>query len=87
MTAAQRISLTEAVGCKASREDLRHPGDFCFATLDGRRTVTIMCPLCGTPAVAERHTIVQDEPLTLSPAMTCPSGCRYEVRDGKVAAA
>ena len=45
------------------------------------------CPVCldvWTMDTRDIHTIVQREPLTVSPSWGCPGGCHYWIRDGKV---
>ncbi len=75
------------VACKAGRDDVKLPGDFAFMKLDDKRVVMLCCPACGKPCLADGHTIVQDEPLSLVPAVECPSGCRYRIHQGEVLSA
>lgn len=75
---------SQVVACKASREDVKLPGDFAFMRLDDKRVVMLACPCCGKPCLADGHTIVRDEPLTLVPVVECPSGCRYRIHEGRV---
>jgi hypothetical protein len=84
---SRRLKLTESVGCKVSREQCVRAGDFCFAELDKKRVVIIVCPFCEKQSIADGHEIVREHPLTLSPVLECPTGCRYRICDGKVVAA
>ncbi|MCU1311831.1 MAG: hypothetical protein JWO20_2956 [Candidatus Angelobacter sp.] len=78
------LPLSLVVACKADRESLKQPGDYVFTRLDDKRTVILLCPICGKTCMADGHTIVTDSPLTLSPTLECPSGCRYRISQGKV---
>lgn len=86
MTApARKLEMKSAVvACKASREDVKLPGDYAFVVLDGKRLVVLQCPCCDKPMLLEGATIVQDEPLSLLPSLECFCGAKYRIHQGKV---
>ena len=53
-----------------------HAGNWCFVQYDGRKTIKVSCPTCGTSAnLAGTHEV--DELGNVSPSLICPDECGF----------
>lgn len=62
---------------RRSIASLKAPGDYCFP--DGPGTI-LACPKCGTVFYCG-HTIIQRDPLTLSPSIVGPTDASWKAGD------